>query len=80
MTRVWVEPISFDQGRRKNDALTHLATLPTIWLKPVWITGVRIIGVLLYYVFHEHQVFVAKLHSVLILMFYNINRICVLGT
>ena len=28
-TRVRVEPRSFDQGRRKNDAFTHLATLPT---------------------------------------------------
>ena len=29
MTRVRVEPRSFDQGRGKNDAFTHLATLPT---------------------------------------------------
>ena len=29
VTRVRVEPRSFDQGRRKNDAFTHLATLPT---------------------------------------------------
>ena len=29
VTRVRVEPRSFDQGRRKNDALTHLATLLT---------------------------------------------------
>ena len=29
MTRVRVEPRPFDQGRRKNDALTHSATLPT---------------------------------------------------
>ena len=29
VTRVWVEPRSFDQGRRKNDTFTHLATLPT---------------------------------------------------
>ena len=28
--RVRVEPRSFDQGRRKNDAFTHSATLPTI--------------------------------------------------
>ena len=28
MTRVQVEPRPFDQGRRKNDAFTHLATLP----------------------------------------------------
>ena len=28
VTRVWVEPRSFDQGRCKNDALTHSATLP----------------------------------------------------
>ena len=28
MTRVRVEPRSFDQGRRKNDAFTHSATLP----------------------------------------------------
>ena len=30
MTRVRVEPISFDRGRRKNYAFTHLATLPTV--------------------------------------------------
>ena len=29
VTRVRVEPRSFDQGRRKNDAFTHLAMLPT---------------------------------------------------
>ena len=29
VTRVLVEPISFDQGRRKNDAFIHWATLPT---------------------------------------------------
>ena len=29
VTRVWVEPRPFDQGRRKNDAFTHLPTLPT---------------------------------------------------
>ena len=29
VTRVRVEPRSFDQGRRKNDAFTYLATLPT---------------------------------------------------
>ena len=29
VTRVPVEPRSFDQGRRKNDAFTHSATLPT---------------------------------------------------
>ena len=29
VTRVRVEPRSFDQGRRKNDAFTFLATLPT---------------------------------------------------
>ena len=28
VTRVRVEPKSFDQGRRKNDAFTHSATLP----------------------------------------------------
>ena len=34
VTRVRVEPRSFDQGHRKNDAFTHSATLPTnlsIW-------------------------------------------------
>ena len=30
MTRVRVEPRSFDQGRRKNDAFTYSATLPTM--------------------------------------------------
>ena len=30
VTRVRVEPRPFDQGRRKNDAFTHSATLPTI--------------------------------------------------
>ena len=30
VTRVRVEPRSFDQGRRKNDAVTHSATLPTM--------------------------------------------------
>ena len=30
MTRVQFEPRSFDQGRRKNYAFTHLASLPTI--------------------------------------------------
>ena len=30
VTRVWVEPRSFDQGRRENDAFTHSATLPTL--------------------------------------------------
>ena len=29
VTRVRVEPRLFDQGRRKNDAFTDLATLPT---------------------------------------------------
>ena len=29
VTRMRVEPRSFDQGCRKNDAFTHLATLPT---------------------------------------------------
>ena len=29
VTRVRVEPRPFDQGRRKNDAFTHSATLPT---------------------------------------------------
>ena len=29
VTRVGVEPTPFDQGRRKNDASTHSATLPT---------------------------------------------------
>ena len=29
VTRVRIEPRSFDQGRRKNDAFTHSATLPT---------------------------------------------------
>ena len=29
VTSVRVEPRSFDQGRRKNDAFTHSATLPT---------------------------------------------------
>ena len=29
VTRVRVEPRSFDQGRRKNDAFTHSATVPT---------------------------------------------------
>ena len=28
MSRVWVEPRSFDQSRHKNDAFTHSATLP----------------------------------------------------
>ena len=28
VTRVRVEPRPFDQGRRKNDAVTHWATLP----------------------------------------------------
>ena len=30
VTRVRVEPRSFDQGRRTNDASTHSATLPTV--------------------------------------------------
>ena len=30
VTRVQVEPRSFDQGRCKNDAFTHSATLPTV--------------------------------------------------
>ena len=30
VTRVRVEPRSFDQGRRNNDAFTHSATLPTV--------------------------------------------------
>ena len=29
VTRVWVEPRSRDQSRRKSDAFTHSATLPT---------------------------------------------------
>ena len=33
VTRVRVEPRSFDQGRRKNDAFTHSATLPTTFTK-----------------------------------------------
>ena len=33
VTRVLVEPRSFDQDRRKNDAFTHSATLPTIKIK-----------------------------------------------
>ena len=32
VTRVRVEPRSIDQDRRKNDAFTHLATLPTFYL------------------------------------------------
>ena len=32
VTRVRVEPISFNQGHRKNDAFNHLATLPTLGL------------------------------------------------
>ena len=33
VTRVRVEPKPFDQGRRKNDAFTHSATLPiTVWI------------------------------------------------
>ena len=31
VTRVRVEPRSFDQGRRKNDAFTHSATQPMIF-------------------------------------------------
>ena len=30
VTRVLVEPRSFDQRRRKNEAFTHSATLPTV--------------------------------------------------
>ena len=30
VTRVGVEPRSFDRDRRKNDAFTHSATLPTM--------------------------------------------------
>ena len=30
VTRVRVEPRPFDQGRHRNDAFTHSATLPTI--------------------------------------------------
>ena len=30
VTRVRVEPRSFDQGRRKNDAFNHSATLPIV--------------------------------------------------
>ena len=33
--RVRVEPTPFDQGRRKNDAFTHSATLPTKYHLPV---------------------------------------------
>ena len=33
VTRVRVEPRSFDQGRRKNDAFTYLTTLPTFFSK-----------------------------------------------
>ena len=33
VTRVRVEPRPFDQGRRKNDAFTHSATLPTCEIK-----------------------------------------------
>ena len=42
VTRVRVEPRSFDQGRRKNDAFTHSATVPTEFLVkvyfPCWFT------------------------------------------
>ena len=34
MTRVRVEPRPFNQGRRKNDAFTHSAMLPTNGLVP----------------------------------------------
>ena len=37
VTRVRVEPRSFDQGRRKNDAFTYSATLPTMVQHMVWI-------------------------------------------
>ena len=30
-----VEPRSFDQGRRKKDAFTHLVTLPTVSTIPI---------------------------------------------
>ena len=35
VTRVRVEPRSFDQGRRKNDAFTYSATLPTSYSSPL---------------------------------------------
>ena len=42
VTRVWVEPRPFDQGRRKNDAFTHSATLSTnitvLWHTPLHAT------------------------------------------
>ena len=38
VTRVQVKPRSFDQGRRKNDAFTHSATLPTYLLLLLSIT------------------------------------------
>ena len=41
VTRVWVEPRSFDQGRCKNDASTHSTTLSTMsWLTVVMATDV----------------------------------------
>ena len=48
VTRVRVEPRSFDQGRRKNDAFTYSATLPINKCKSdnfrtYWITLVRLI-------------------------------------
>ena len=36
VTWVWVEPRPFDQGRRKNDAFTHSATLPTLVIVAVF--------------------------------------------
>ena len=40
MTRVRVEPRPFDQGRRKNDAFTHSATLPTRFPRYVFIINI----------------------------------------
>ena len=45
VTRVRVEPRSFDQGRRENDAFTHSATLPINVLSKLVYSNVSQTGV-----------------------------------
>ena len=44
VTRVLVEPRSFDQGRRKNDAFIHSATRPTEKLAEKFLEGRKLGG------------------------------------
>ena len=58
VTRVRVEPRSFDQGYQKNDAFTHLATLPTIRRNstPVSWPVLKIVMILFFLILNSIQI------------------------